>query len=369
MCALAFLALQICAAQYQAEDGSESGETATLSAIQMLREEFGGWMAEHDRTYNSPTEFNHRFQNFVENKLRVDAHNRRSHSYQMALNQFADLSEEEFQAFLAGHPSTQSWKGWIKALAFKALTFLTNLGPTFIPNAPSKAEGLLTARSYDDLPQKKVDWVAAGALDEPRDQRQCGGCYTFGTVAAVEAAYFIKYGKKIQLSEQHMINCGLASELQLHGCSGGRTDFGNYAVKYGFMLASEFPYVGVDRACVWPHEPVVKAKSYVPAPRNNYDMLMELIKGPIGTAVEWDRNVSFYNKGVFDVKYPIGLISNHYVAIVGFDLTAEPPFILVRNSHGRSWGENGYIRMRLGGPEDVPIAGLGLESFRPILAD
>jgi C1A family cysteine protease len=39
---------------------------------------------------------------------------------------------------------------------------------------------------------------------------------------------------------------------------------------------------------------------------------------------------------------------DHAVSLVGFNLTATPPYYLVRNSWGVEWGENGYIKLEVG---------------------
>jgi len=67
--------------------------------------------------------------------------------------------------------------------------------------------------------------------------------------------------------------------------------------------------------------------------------------GPLSIAVDatsWQT----YTGGILT-----NCISNqidHGVLIVGFDLTNSPPYWIVKNSWGASWGENGYIRIEYG---------------------
>ncbi|KAJ8931924.1 hypothetical protein NQ314_015122 [Rhamnusium bicolor] len=39
---------------------------------------------------------------------------------------------------------------------------------------------------------------------------------------------------------------------------------------------------------------------------------------------------------------------NHAVQIVGYDLTSEVPYYIVRNSWGKDFGDNGYLYIAIG---------------------
>ncbi|XP_070687516.1 pro-cathepsin H-like isoform X1 [Pempheris klunzingeri] len=57
---------------------------------------FKSWMAKHDKTY-STNEYYQRLQIFIENKRKIDQHNAGNHSFTMGLNQFSDMTYEEFE--------------------------------------------------------------------------------------------------------------------------------------------------------------------------------------------------------------------------------------------------------------------------------
>ena len=41
---------------------------------------------------------------------------------------------------------------------------------------------------------------------------------------------------------------------------------------------------------------------------------------------------------------------NHAVQLIGYDLVSEPvPYWLAKNQWGRSFGEDGYVRVKYGG--------------------
>lgn len=88
----------------------------------------------------------------------------------------------------------------------------------------------------------------------------------------------------------------------------------------------------------------------------------------------------FYKSGVYDGK--CGNKADHAVLVVGYtvhdpkdrkgntDGTVPPEadYWLVKNSWGRHWGEQGYVRMGLNREEDGGMCGILIEGNRPILA-
>ncbi|BBN08724.1 hypothetical protein MPTK1_4g13910 [Marchantia polymorpha subsp. ruderalis] len=57
---------------------------------------FDEWMKKYSKTYASDADKTARFKNFEENFMRASEHNRKQSTYKMTMNQFADLSPEEF---------------------------------------------------------------------------------------------------------------------------------------------------------------------------------------------------------------------------------------------------------------------------------
>jgi Papain family cysteine protease len=79
------------------------------------------------------------------------------------------------------------------------------------------------ARATPDDPV--FSWRAAGSVTPARSQGNCGSCYVFGPVAALEANWAMRHDKQmINASEQHVLNCisgdceegGLASEAMTY---------------------------------------------------------------------------------------------------------------------------------------------------------
>ena len=63
--------------------------------------------------------------------------------------------------------------------------------------------------------------MAKGAVTSIKNQGQCGASWAMAACAAIEGAYFVEKGQKIDCSIQQLIDCSKTYGNQ--GCSGGRT--------------------------------------------------------------------------------------------------------------------------------------------------
>ena len=111
--------------------------------------------------------------------LRPPLHFFLSPSRSYGVNEFADLSEDEFRS---------------QKLGFKA-------GGSFKCKGPNATMSGL--RAADD----SVDWRAKGAVTPVKNQGGCGSCWAFSTVADIEGSIFMKTGKLVSLSEQDLVDC------------------------------------------------------------------------------------------------------------------------------------------------------------------
>lgn len=210
-------------------------------------------------------------------------------------------------------------------------------------------------------------------MNPVKDQAQCGSCWAFSAIGALEGRYAIKNGKIPNFSEQQLVDCANAahnSSWTSEGCNGGEMDDGfDFSIEYGNAGETEYPYKGVDGKC---NEALLKAsnphasKRYNIAHDNNADFMDQLAQGPISVAIEADTFVfQFYSGGVFNNK-GCGTNLDHGVVAVGYGNDAKGgDYIIIRNSWGASWGEKGYIRFANTNKNDDGICGVQMEASAP----
>jgi KDEL-tailed cysteine endopeptidase len=122
------------------------------------------WMTKYGRVYKDAAEKAQRFEIFKTNARFVDSFNAGGRKFSLSINQFADISNDEFRA-------TKTNKG-------------------FIPNKVKVATGFRYENiSLDALPAT-VDWRTKGAVTPVKDQGQCGKCIC-ATSELHTYAYFI----------------------------------------------------------------------------------------------------------------------------------------------------------------------------------
>ena len=126
----------------------------------------------------------------------IDGHNNKipKPSFTLAHNALSDLSAVEFRArFKLGEISPGV--------------------PSTVTDDRQKSVGIyestkrrLRTTSNSVLPEE-VDWVAAGAVTDVKDQGACGSCWAFSAIAAMEGAKFLGSTHELVSFSQKNIDC------------------------------------------------------------------------------------------------------------------------------------------------------------------
>lgn len=301
------------------------------------------FVAEFGKGYNSDAH-EMRKDIFEKNLATIREHNtafaRGIRTWWMGVNEFADLTQEEFKAFL-GRNSAGRYEGEL------------NAGP------------FLKASS---LPAT-MDWRGKNVLTPVKNQGSCGSCWAFAATATVESAYAIAtQTPPVVLSPQAYVSCMKNPDGcgGTGGCEGAIAELAfNYTITDGLPLESDYAYTASDTACK-SFSPAVKVSGYKQLPANDAEALASAITtiGPIAVSVaasQW----SFYGGGVFDgCTGSTGAEINHAVQAVGY----STDYWIIRNSWGAGWGEDGFIRLSRGkdavlSTDDAPGDGFSCKPY------
>jgi len=276
---------------------------------------FHSFKAAHGKSYLTPKEHEYRMKVFSDNVRKIEKHNaearRGLHSFTMAINQFADLTEEEFS----------------QTLGFT---------PTPLVGVP-KHNSSIPIRNLAD----SVNWVDQGYVTSVKDQRSCGSCWAFSAAGALEGAFFKKGMDLVSLSPQMFVDCDQISS----GCNGGTMESAfYYTKKHGVMTEADYPYKGYDSYCKFDENSIVdKVSGYESVAENEPALQAALAEvGPISVAINADP-IQFYSSGVL-TRCASGQM-NHAVLLVGYGTEGGEDYWLIKNSWGKSWGEDGYFKL------------------------
>ncbi|CAN0924289.1 Cysteine protease XCP2 [Linum grandiflorum] len=293
-----------------------------LTSTDKLVDLFESWMEKHSKMYETIEEKLKRFDIFKDNLFHIDETNKKVTNYWLGLNEFADLSHHEFKSMYLG----------LK-----------------VPSTTRRESNVEEYEAVESVP-KAVDWRKKGAVTPVKNQGSCGSCWAFSTVAAVEGINQIVTGNLTSLSEQELIDCDKGTYN--NGCNGGLMDyaFAYIASNGGLHKEEDYPYIMEEGTCEMTKDvdsDVVTISGYKDVPANNEQSLIKaLAKQPLSVAIDASgREFQFYSGGVFDGKCETSL--DHGVAAVGYGSSGKGnDFIVVKNSWGTKWGEQGYIRLK-----------------------
>ncbi|KAI3414797.1 uncharacterized protein J3R85_015835 [Psidium guajava] len=290
--------------------------------VPSVTKKFDEWMSRHGHDYKDVAEKAKRLKIFQENLRLIEEFNGAANrTYKLGLNKYSDLTNEEFVAAFTGYrlpPSTRRNSSQVRSFQDQGLS---------------------------SIPES-VNWVEKGAVNPIKYQGQCGSCWSFSVVAAVEAITQITTGELLNLSEQQLIDCATNGN---YGCRGGWMDNGfQYIIdNQGISSTSDYPYTGVDGTCDNQASSIVKAKisSYTDVNPSEDDMLAAVATQPVSVALDASGyEFQHYGGGVF--SGPCGDNLDHAVTVVGYGAEDGTKYWLIRNSWDVSWGEQGYMKLQ-----------------------
>nr|CAB3234509.1 cathepsin L-like [Phallusia mammillata] len=198
------------------------------------------------------------------------------------------------------------------------------------------------------------DWRKKNVVTPVKDQGGCGSCWAFSTVENVETSWALSGNQVTELSTQEVVDCSNNN----YGCKGGSPCNALIWLKNNKIKLAKnnlYPYDGSTEKCRTNMESdgvgvldYFCESCFGPCPMVEMKKMLPLVHaiGPLAVsvnAISWQD----YIGGV--IQHHCSFDSaNHAVQIVGYNLNVQPPYWIVRNSWGLNFGEEGYLRIKVG---------------------
>lgn len=290
-------------------------------------ETWESFKTDHGKDYGSDEEEARRRLVFIDNVKKIELHNweyfNMKKSYSLDINQFADLTFEEFKHYNRLQKPATNRNSTIKCTKYM--------------------------RPLNWAAPVSVDWREKGYVTPVKNQGQCGSCWSFSTTGSLEGQNFRATGKLISLSEQQLVDC--SGSFGNEGCNGGLMD---QAFEYinsvgGIETEKDYPYMAEQEKCKFKSKKIaadlVACKDIE---SGSEKMLMEAVgsEGPVSVAIDAShQSFQFYDQGVYDEPQCSSEQLDHGVLTVGYGSENGQEYWLVKNSWGTTWGEEGYVKM------------------------
>ena len=176
------------------------------------------------------------------------------------------------------------------------------------------------------------------------DQRDCGSCWAFAGVAAVESHVKIYGEVEMDLSEQQVVSCVTPG----HGCDGWYTwAVYDFCIDVGLVDEECMPYHANDTdPCSWSDtcEKWAKLSGYTGVPNIVTNIKYALLNGPVSSSMTVFDPFFDYIGGCWD-SVNLAVPTNHAVLIIGWDdgMCDGNGAWICKNSWGTNWGDDGFF--------------------------
>lgn len=294
------------------------------------------YLDNYDKHYNS-TEFWTRYDIYVNNTNYISKHN--NENYTMGINRYTDMSRVEF-----------------RDIYFKK---------TMKPHSKVVTRRLTKNTSITDA----IDWRANGWVTNVKDQQQCGSCWAFSAIGAIEGQHANVTKKLVSLSEQDMVDC--SGSLGNEGCNGGWPEAAmRYVIQQGGVdTESSYPYKAEDEICLYSNTTIgATVNKSVNVSSGDMNALYNAIAnvGPISVAIDAEDDFQFYKSGIFTSTSCSKEYLDHAVLAVGYGVTqTNKSYIIIKNSWSADWGMDGYIYFS----SDIPnMCGVASAASYPLIS-
>ena len=314
------------------------------------KESFKYWHLVTQRPYDLNSEEGLlRYKIFKKTLLRIKEVNSKDLPYKLGLNEFSDLTNEEFRKTYLTYKSQENLYNENEDMTVIPQGHEDN-GNVYNFDALAKQEELLSAMRLTN------DYSWAHLFEKKADQGGCGSCWAFSSTGLAEAEYKKKYGDFVYLSKQTVLDCVGKTD----GCDGGneRQALG-FMIRNGNVLESQVPYRQRKGICkFWDYNCQNKIKAFIKLTGYDYcdDMEYSKIKcsyawfeekikrGPIAVSLDAsDQDFKDFRTGILIMNTSNCQRSNHAIMMIGMN----KEYATIRNSWNKWGDEMGHGKVKI----------------------
>nr|QFG74498.1 MAG: papain family cysteine protease [Megaviridae environmental sample] len=276
--------------------------------------DFNHFIKKYSKEYKTDNEYWSRYSQFESNVKHINTVNSKKLSYSLGINQYADLSFNEFNDLYLT-PFRHNNKNYN---VHKSMN-------TYLPTS--------------------VDWRADNMVTDVKDQGQCGSCWAFSAIAAMEGQHSKNTSNLVSLSEQNLVDC----DTTCYGCNGG---WMNNAMEYvinnkGIDTENSYPYTGNDGVCNYnsTNSGAIFSNVINITKGDTHGLLDAVARiGPVSVAIDAEYNFQLYKSGIFTSLTCSNTSLDHGVTVVGYGVSNKGiKYFIIKNSWNTGWGMNGYV--------------------------
>ncbi|KAH8292964.1 hypothetical protein KR054_001500, partial [Drosophila jambulina] len=219
-----------------------------------------------------------------------------------------------------------------------------------IPEESCLAPGSKPAKyKYYHQIQGGIDWRQSGYVSPVQHQGHCNSCWAFSSAGVLETHLAKKTGKRVSMSPKHLLDCVKDNS----GCKGGWVSYAlNYTRDNGISSSESYSeYKTPNETCHYdPRNTQGSPRGYVILEADEKKMAEVVYNiGPVTVSLDHLYSEFYeYSRGILSIpncrsgKYFL----RHSMLVVGFGTDEEGrDYWLIKNSFGKNWGEDGYLRL------------------------